>query len=378
MPKKQRSEVTAGIFVILALVVLLGVVFWLGASEIFKPTGQRVVFYASEDAGSLGLLEGGFIQINDANIGKIKAIRYDPATRRTLYLAETDCPEIAIHADGKAHVAAGLVGGGKLVISDRGSEDQPLADMDHPIAITGGLDRAIASLSDSAEKLKIIAGVLAEELADEDADSLLAGIRSIINDLRSSASDLAAITGNVRPEMNAEKPDSILAKLKQTADSAAETTGRIQQYSKEDVAEILTNLRRANTEILKAARNFAELSDQARQMVALNRTNIDEMIDNMTIVSANLKSASKEIRRNPWRLIYRPKPGEMANQNIYDAARAFSSGAEQLDQAIAKLKALPEGVAADAPEVLQIRKQIEATFANFSQAEQALWKELTK
>ncbi len=378
MPKKHRNEVTAGIFVLLSLVVLVGVVFWLGAAEVFKPTGQRVVFYAPEEAGSLGLLEGGFIQINDANIGKIKEIRYEPAARRTLYLVETNRPDITIHADGQAHVAAGLVGGGKLVVSSRGSADQPLADMDHPVEITGGLDRTMANLADSTEKLKIIAGVIAGELSDENADSFLAGIHSIIDDLRNSAADLAAITGNVRPEMDPEKPDSMLAKLKQTATSAAEATGRIEQYSKEDVAEILTTLHQANTEILQAARNFSELSEQARQMVAMNRTNIDEMIDNMTIVSANLKSASKEIRRNPWRLIYRPKPGEIANQNIYDAARAFSSGAEQLDQAIAKLKSLPEGIAADAPEVLHIRKQIEATFANFSQAEQALWKELTE
>ena len=64
------------------------------------------------------------------------------------------------------------------------------------------------------------------------------------------------------------------------------------------------------------------------------------------------------------------------------SARAFSNGAEQLDQAIAKMaglaKAYPEGVPTDDPTLQKIRKQLQETFGKFSKAEQALWKELSK
>ena len=116
--------------------------------------------------------------------------------------------------------------------------------------------------------------------------------------------------------------------------------------------------------------------------MAVNRENIDEIIDNMGQVAANLKSASKEIRRNPWRLLYRPKKGELRSQDIHDAARAFSNGAAQLDQALAKLKGLaathPDGVPKDDPQLKKIAEQIKETFEKFTDAEKALWKELLK
>ena len=40
--------------------------------------------------------------------------------------------------------------------------------------------------------------------------------------------------------------------------------------------------------------------------------------------------------------------------------------------------ARPQGVQADDPELLKIRKHVETTFEKFRQVEEALWKELTK
>ena len=81
--------------------------------------------------------------------------------------------------------------------------------------------------------------------------------------------------------------------------------------------------------------------------------------------------------RNPWRLIHKPEEPEIRSQNIHDAARAFSNGAEQLDQALAKLKAVdPKTVAPE--QIKKIQDHLRKTFENFSKAEQALWKEFTK
>ena len=72
----------------------------------------------------------------------------------------------------------------------------------------------------------------------------------------------------------------------------------------------------------------------------------------------------------------------MHSQNVHDAARAFSNGASQLDQALAKLKGLaashPKGVPANDPQLKKIAEQIKETFEKFTDAEKALWKELLK
>ena len=64
MPRKKHSELIAGLFVIAALAVLLGVVIWLGPG-LLRTTQQTAVFYVDEGSGSLGLEVGGFAQIND-------------------------------------------------------------------------------------------------------------------------------------------------------------------------------------------------------------------------------------------------------------------------------------------------------------------------
>ena len=212
------------------------------------------------------------VQVNDTPCGKIVEIRFDPAKGRTLYFAEINRRDIEIRSDGKAMVPGALVGTMPLVITSRGTPGKPPADAEHPIEISGLLQRTMS--------------------------------------------------------------------------------------------------------------NIEAMSAQIRDMVNVNQDNINEIMDNFTQVSANMKAASKEIRRNPWRLLYKPKKGELHSQNIYDAARAFSDGAAELDQAVAKMSTLvkmyPEGLPADDPQMVRVRKRLDDVFKRFTEAEEALWKALGK
>ena len=155
------------------------------------------------------------------------------------------------------------------------------------------------------------------------------------------------------------------------------TTEKMREYVEYDLAELLISLRQTGTNILKLSQDFRELSQTSREIITMNRDNIDEMIDNMAAVSADLKAAAREIRRNPWRLLYRPKEGEVETQDLFDAARSFAVGAEQLDQALAKLKAAdPETLGPE--QMKRIRVHLEQSFERFNRAEQTLWKEMNK
>jgi len=414
MARQRHSELTAGIFVIVALGVLIGVIIWLGGTEIFSPPRQKAIFFAEEKAGSIGLMEGAFVLLGDDQVGRISRIRFDPASGRTFYTAEIDRADIKVHSDGKAQVAAGLIGGSRLVIVDRGTKDMPLADSDNPIEISGGLAQAMANLSAALENVT-------KQLDLEDSDTILAKLKSAARDvadiaasikaqtdpkndagllakLSGTAEDVRAISANLRDEANPRNDKALLAKIHRSADDinkmtsdarpkVSEALGHvrnsaqdIRRYVKTDIADILAKFRRINTNILKISTDFATVSGQVKEMALLHRDNIDELIDNMTQVSANLKAASKEIRRNPWRLFHKPDDKELNNQNIYDAARAFSSGAEQLDQAIAKMTSLakisPDGVAADDPTLLKAREHLEKSFEKFVKVEEALYKEI--
>ena len=386
MAKTTRNELTAGIFVVLSIAAGLAVVIWLGGAELFRPIRQTAVFYRDEADGSAGLIVGSFVQVGDDQIGKVTGIRFEGETSRTLYTAEIDRKDFKVYADGKAQVAAAFIGGARLIIIDRGSETKPLSDEDHAIQLSGGMDQTMSDLGAAAK-------VIRAELDAQQASSILARVHKIIAYLRD-------ITASIKSETDPNNPQAMLAKVHASVDDINEMTSdakpkvsdtltavrataqKFEQYTEKEISEILIKLRESSTQILKITTDFAKVSEQVKQVLFLNRDNIDTMIDNMTHVSANLKATSKEIRRNPWRLIYKPDEKQIHSQNIYDAARAFSDGAEQLDRAIAKMnglvKASPDGILADDPQLQKVQAQLEEAFGNFNKAEQSLWKELDK
>jgi len=408
MARKKHDELIAGTLILSALAVAFGIVLWLGMGGLFAGKGQRVYFYADISAGSLGLIEGNFVQLNDATVGRIGRIRFEPDQGRTYYVAEIDTEDVKVYENGRARVTTGLVGEGRLVIVDRGSEDHPQADGKHPVPISGGLDQAMLDLADGAGAIKRLIDVLAGELEADRPDSLLSRVKAAAGDLAGAADDISAMTSMLRPQMdpsqpdsalshihstardasataanlrrqmNLDDPDSILARLGRTSALIEQAAGDIRSYTRNDIAEILADLRKLNTELLTAAGNLSRLTSQAEQIVTVNRPSIDEMIDNLTNVSATLKATGAEIRRNPWRLMHRPSKREMDSANIHDAARAFADGASKLNQALTRLKAVPDNVESNDPALVEIRQSIEQAFGRFSQVEQALWEELVR
>lgn len=460
MPRRKRSELTAGIFVVASVVIGLGVVVWLGSSSLFHSPAQQAAFVVSTERGPVGLAVGDSVVVNDYVIGKIVDIvsaggngskakpetrpvgtrpvsTSNPASRSaevasvadgTIYLADISDPKWLLRSDAKAYAEQAAIGSSKLVITSPGTAGKPLADREHPIVLAqGGIMGSLAAMSQKldaeldAKNKEALLGkihVMLDSLQELAADAAKVGAalaletdaqkaNSLLAKVHSGMADLQALAVHLNVETDRLKQASLMAKIHQTADdvgktatqlaaivtdarpkversltAVTETAEQIRQYTKKDIADILLNIRQLGTDVLKVSKDMTDVSSSIREVVMLNKDNLDEMIDNLTQVSVNLKAASSEIRRKPWRLLYTPDDKEMHSQNIYDAAAAFSGGASQLDQAITKLVALrkahPEGLPADNAELAKIRKQLEETFARFTKAEQALWKELAK
>jgi len=430
---REHSELKAGVFVVAALAAALGVVLWLGAADVLATKGQLVSFYVPQDAPPPGIQEGSAVLYGGGEIGKVIEVIVQPAEGRCLYRARLNRTDIQVKSDAKVSVYAPPIGAASVVLNNPGSK-VALADDENPVALSGGLAAAIGDIASAAENIKAISDTLrqemdaasdtavlhkvhgivddlqassrrmvgifrrlAEETDPQAAGSLMAKVHSTADTVRASAENVEEITKDLRKETDCDDDKALLAKvhrsvddvnaitadakpkLQRTMTAVADTAEQIREYAKNDVADILAKLREANTEILKISKNFAEVSDASKKIVVLNKDNIDATLDNMRQVSDNLKAASKDIRRNPWRLIHKPDRQEVDSQNLYDAARAFSEGAGQLDAAIEKLTALQktgDGVAADDPELQKIRESLMKTFSRFKKAEDFLWKEM--
>ncbi|MCD6303694.1 MAG: hypothetical protein J7M21_01885 [Planctomycetes bacterium] len=284
-----------------------------------------------------------------------------------------------------------------------------------PDSVLGKIHGIVADIQKAAKTIAAAVANVERQTRVEQGDS-------VMHLLHASVGNINTATASVAGQLDANRPAAIAAKLSRAADnikratdpnargyllneihgtvgrldqivrdaqpkvaatlsSAQATAGRLETYTRKDIGQILLKLRQANDRILKILNDFSVVSGQTRQMVALNRDNIDVTLDNLAQVSVDLKAAAKEIRRNPWRLLYRPDKKELDTQNVYDAARAFSNGAAELDRAVARLEAM-KNLDPNDPLVRQTRRQLlehlHESFRKFTRVENALWDEMQR
>jgi len=415
MPRKQYSELTAGIFVLFTLAVVVGVILWLGAGSLFDKSAAKVVFYSDNDAGQLGLLKDSKVFIGDTQVGKVVAIRIDMKKNRTLYDVSLSSQDVAVYTDCVAKVKAGLLGGSSLVLTELGNKTSGLTSETSPAVIRlGGFDEIVDNMQRLSESM-------VAELDAKKKGTLLSQIKLVVAELLVAAKGAAMITQQITPEMDFEKKSSAAAKLKQTiaelqvasanvstiiaavkpefdfkakgtmASDAKETFAhaktasatlsktmtRMDRYVEKDIAEILVKIREISTSVLKTANNLDVSSEEIKDLLVANTGSIDELIENMTTLSANLAATGKEVRRNPWRLLYQPTGKETKEANLYDAASSFSEGASRLNVVVTKLQALRKLDSKDpaaVKKVQEVREHLRAAFDEFQKVEKALYK----
>ncbi len=437
MAKKQHSELVAGLFIVVSLAAALGVVLWLGGTDLFSPAAQEAWFYTDIHAGATGLMVGAEVFVGSTRIGQIAEEVFQPERGLTLYRVDVQLEGIPIHNDATAIAAVPFLGTSRLVITDPGSPDAPLADRDTPVEIRMGGMAAVMSQAErefdpnaprsalhkihrSLDDVNAATANLKRQL-DPDASpqaALLPGLLATVGHLR-------AVTGTLQGEMDRTEPEALLTKVHGTMDNfqalsaalhrqtdpnapgtmlakvhgvlddvrsittglaprlesimanVAQATQRLQEYMEVDVAALLVEFRDVSNQVLRMSNNLAVFSDHAKEIIVLNRENIEEMIDNMAAMSAEVKAAATEIRRSPWKLVRQPDAKEVRWELLQQAARDFSNGAEQLDQALAKLRAVEPGTV-DPNVVQNIREHLQDTFRNFKKAEDALWTQFEK
>jgi len=360
----------------------------------------------------------------------------------TLYVVATFTIDsrLGLRKDCEVYPEGLLLGGvGKLVIGDRGV-GEPI----DPAAIIEGvsgpgiadLTRMLADQLDPRDPTSLLA-MIKLQLDAADPKSLLGKIHESLDDVNrvtqsinnefdvrykdALLAKLHAIMDHVndmtrllRNEMDSSADRAMIGKLHKTFDtleSGLETVVALLEENREPISETVSHIH-GTSEILETQiataiaqqldptnaasiiakthiaidRLGSSLTDiqaitaAGREVVVLNKQQLSDMIGNFKETSEHLKGASKDIRRSPWRLFYQPTIEEAAQANIFDAARAFSEAATQLDDAVGRLQVIAESrdgsVAVNQETLTDIRDELKRTFGNFTKAEAALWDQL--
>jgi phospholipid/cholesterol/gamma-HCH transport system substrate-binding protein len=400
--EKQRNALRAGIFMLISLGLVIFVIIAISGAAKFTErfTTYPVAFSLGDDIG--GLRPGDDVRIGGLKMGSISDIRIDP--KRSAVVVFIDVPtRYPLAKDAGVSVQRGLTGSASVNIDSFGTGPQlapggfligqpdALAGLMRRLSAMGpDLQQTVVNLKTASGKLNVDLDKLAatsdsftatgfaatttvqdlhvrvpeiishyENLTDS-AVRMLDTVHDFVGpssgDFHQTIANLSHFTGDIRQRLPdvLDRTRDILAKLDVTLGRAADAM--------QDVKGTMANLHAATGSL--------------RSIVVDNRSKFDGIIASLKATSDNLKYASVEIRHSPWRLLYQPKPDEIANLNIYDSVRQFAEGANSLDDASEALRDALKDPNADPAEVKRLMAHLDESFAQFQQVQQKLWKDI--
>jgi ABC-type transporter Mla subunit MlaD len=379
MATKRRSDLRAGVFILASVaLVFAAIVAIKGVRWAFvRETVRRAHFSLTDDLG--GLRVGDDVRIGGFKVGIIRSID-------VLGIGQGEQPYIAVRftmperypLTNTAHLSVessltGLtwlnfdsLGDGAVLTTDQELTGHPsnlsallaqigaaapdvrqivsqfrTSTLPHIDAATAQRPETLASFHDTSERAKV---------AVDQFGSVFGDTRS---DIRGTMANVHHIT------------DGISARLPALLDRADKLMG--------EATTTIDDARTAMVDVRATVANTRQLTDSARDVVVNNRSKFDGIIASLKNTGDNLKEATAEIRRNPWRLLYQPAPGEMNNLALYDAARQFADGANHVDDAALALRDALQNPSTDKAELKQLTDRLNDSFGQFNVVEQKLW-----
>ena len=424
MAKKHSNEVAVGVTVLVALVLAVYMVVVLGDWQNLFADKQRITVKVPYKVGLKGLAQGSPVFLGGAKIGQIcqtsigknesdpNIYVYFTLEIPSEYTLRDDCvlAPISNVLGGQSSLAIKDVGDGNiladgevLILPDQEEEEQE-GEEEVRVTFEPTITDAIDNLKDQLNadnkhslmrQIKdLIAKIDKQVSVDADRQSFMAKLHKIMD-------RLDGIAAAVDSQLDADNAEAIVAKLHQALAKLDNSLAEVEELiksNKDDISTTVTALKNTvvqieqeTPEILAGIKNTLDriapavektevLIGELKDAVAVNRPVIDQLVLNLHEISTNLKLASSEVRRAPWKLLYQPKKGEVQIQGLIDSAGAFATGAERLDSTSLRLQALLSEDAERTPEDLQriqnILAELETSFEQFRKAEEKFWKEI--
>ncbi|HVP72787.1 MAG TPA: hypothetical protein VMS30_03560 [Phycisphaerales bacterium] len=387
LSERQRNNVKAGVFVSIALLLGIAVVMVLtDAIEQWRRQTRRYTVIFDVASGVPNLKRGSDVRVGGLRMGEVSAIepRLAPDTRTLKEIA------VRFNLDNKAQlfrdaqifVSAPLIGSeGWLDIPSVGdvAAGEATEGDEIPGATSAGF---LTTLLGSQNKDK------AGEIIDNAVEfsDLLARLPTeyesrvvpVIDDIKATTADMRSVAGNLKeerwPSWSAaideivtwagtvpQKIDAAIAE-----GTALMTDGRaVVAENREPIKTAVANVQDVTQRIKdETVDKVHALLDQGQEgldsaLATLKNIQVDyagwttdvgETLGNASIASQQLKLAMIEIRRSPWKVLYRPSADELQHELLYEAARSFAVAAADLKAASASVQ---RAIDSNSPEVLK-------------------------
>jgi ABC-type transporter Mla subunit MlaD len=421
MQQIRRNNVIAGLFVVASLFGAIAIsVILSDLMRRFESTSSYVVHFPLA-VGARGLEVGSRVLLGGQEIGRVAGLGF----RRVGEQEQLSGIDVDIHIDSDIELYRNAVivleqpilgSLSTINILAAGDPNQPLLAPGTPPStprppITGRLAPGLLAQTgfgpEQVEELKTtlanarriterIDTILAEfephaEPIFENADAAVADVRAITADLREREpawaekfdgvlDTFAGVSQNVREiadgigdrsEQARELIGTAQAILDENREPVRNTIASVESASRKIDQETLEDFGDTLDEAGDGIAGFSELVGTMTRTLETELPGVRKMLANFRLASDQLKLAAIEIRRAPWRLLYRPNTRELDSELLYDAARAYAMAVSDLRAASEALDALSrDGRATDPETINAMRNQLDEAFSRYDQAEQ--------
>lgn len=373
---RDPNAFKAGIFIILSLLLGVGILIAIrGTGALLDPMRNFTVAFSLEDNVG-GLQPGDQVRVGGVIQGRIKKIRYvspDNQHPDPHFQVDFTLPaRFDLRSDAVIIVEQGLTGTSNLNITSLG-KDQPV-DQNTILTGQGGMlsrtleqaPKTMASLQATLEQAQQTVAQIRQQIPAvvqrydstlHRVDQAFAEVKDLLGDtktdIRSMMSNLNHTTGTFKSRLPTtfDKADAFLTRTTETIDNARSTLG----------------------DIRAAADHLKNATAEARSILVRNRSKIDHMITSLRNTSTQLESASSEIRRSPWRLLYQPKIDELSNLNLFDTTREFAQAATQLNDAASAVRDASQDPTLSADRMNELLQTLDESFQKYREIESRLW-----
>jgi ABC-type transporter Mla subunit MlaD len=381
----DKNAFKAGLFMLISVALIVAVIFGIkGVSRFIVPSQHRVVrFKLSDDIGGLGA--GDEVRIGGAKVGIVQSvdIAADGKTEPSIAIAFTMPSRFNIRDGVDVSVQSTVTGVSVLNFASLGNGNA-IPESTEIYGKAGGLAALIASAGQLGPELlgavKDVRGTTVPKVntAVDSANTLLKHVDSKVDPISTKGEDaltqVSSLFGDTKSDFR-----STMANLSSATGTVKDKLPAIMDSTRGALDNVNTAIGRTNEALLdvkEVAANTRDITKHGRELVIGNRGKIEAMLGALRATGENLKNASAEIRRSPWRLLYKPNSGEMANLNLYDSARQFAEGANNMSDAATALRDALQSKTDDPKQVEALMKKLDASFDHFTEVESQLWKQV--
>jgi phospholipid/cholesterol/gamma-HCH transport system substrate-binding protein len=312
----RREQVFVGLFVIIAVALLIATVFSLSGAFAGSARHYHAKFHnaAGLDRGTTVRYEGG------PKIGRVEKVMIDPKDSTVMDMEFSVKDDLPIKTDSRVAILSFSPLGDNHLEIRAGSPAAPRAaegailPSDPYVGfneLTEQFNRVIpqaqelmGTLNLRMKELSVTLARVNDLLNDENRANISASIADIHGMLREERPVIKSTLNNVNGASAKLAP--MLDDLKKTSDQANETLKKVDAM----IGENREDLRASIKKLRESLNNVSDLTHRLDQTVDINTETLDELLMNLRDVSENLREFTDIIKTRPSELIRSTTPRE--------------------------------------------------------------------